>query len=458
MMRRVDFKEWIMDNLYFTIHNLKFLKEIRIFAKNIEYMRMKKVMITAFLVLVVLMGKAQVQHTTVLLGSWSGKLNVGTVSLTLVLHLDQADGYVLITLDSPDQGAKGIGTFKEYLSDDSLAIKVEHLGMTYRAKLKDGKLDGTFTQHGMSFPLVLARGDVAEPKRPQMPAQPYPYATEEVTFRNEADGATLAGMLTWPVNYDKSSNKKPLVVLLISGSGMQNRDEELFGHKPFLVIADYLSRQGIATLRYDDRATGASKGGEVKNATTQDFMRDAAAGIEYLRGRKQFDKVGVLGHSEGGAIAFMLGSQKKTDFVVSLAGPAVKGDTLLAAQSNKIISLSGLPGITTVEAYRQQQAVKENPWLRWFIDYDPAEDIKSTRCPVFVLNGDRDCQVLSSQNIPAFQRLLRKSKKNLVKEYPELNHLFQHSTTGLPTEYGQIEETISPEVLGDVASWINGLK
>ena len=197
---------------------------------------MKKVMITAFLVLVVLMGKAQVQPTTALLGSWSGKLNVGTVSLTLVLHLDQADGYVLITLDSPDQGAKGIGTFKEYLSDDSLAIKVEHLGMTYRAKLKDGKLDGTFAQNGMSFPLVLTRGDVAKTKRPQMPAQPYPYATEEVTFRNEADSATLAGTLTWPVGYDKSSKKKPVVVLLVSGSGQQNRDEELFEHKPFLVL------------------------------------------------------------------------------------------------------------------------------------------------------------------------------------------------------------------------------
>lgn len=420
---------------------------------------MKKTIITALLAFMTMMTFAQkVQSTTALLGSWSGKLNVGTVSLTLVLHLDQADGYVLITLDSPDQGAKGIGAHKEYLSDDSLAIKVEHLGMTYRAKLKDGKLDGTFTQHGMSFPLVLARGDVAEPKRPQMPAQPYPYATEEVTFRNEADGATLAGTLTWPVGYEKSSKKKPLVVLLISGSGMQNRDEELFGHKPFLVIADYLARQGIATLRYDDRATGASKGGEVKNATTQDFMRDAAAGIEYLRGRKQFDKVGVLGHSEGGAIAFMLGSQKKTDFVVSLAGPAVKGDTLLAAQENRIMSLSGLPANMTVEQYRQQKEVKENPWLKWFVDYDPTADIKSTRCPVFALNGDRDCQVIASQNLNAIRQLLPKSKKNLVKEYPGLNHLFQHCTTGLFLEYGQIEETISPEVLGDVAKWINGLK
>ena len=322
-------------------------------------MRMKKVMITAFLVLVVLMGKAQVQPTTALLGSWSGKLNVGTVSLTLVLHLDQADGYVLITLDSPDQGAKGIGTFKEYLSDDSLAIKVEHLGMTYRAKLKDGKLDGTFAQNGMSFPLVLTRGDVAKPKRPQMPAQPYPYATEEVTFRNEADSATLAGTLTWPVGYDKSSKKKPVVVLLVSGSGQQNRE------------------------RYDDRATGKSVGGKLMNATSLDFMRDASAGLDFLRLQKKFSKVGLLGHSEGGLIAFLLGARKKTDFIVSLAGPGVKGDTLLAAQENRIMSLSGLPANMTVEHYRQQKEVKENPWLKWFVDYDPAADIKSTRCPVF---------------------------------------------------------------------------
>jgi pimeloyl-ACP methyl ester carboxylesterase len=418
---------------------------------------MKKIVIIALLTLVALTGKAQVQPTTALQGSWSGKLNVGAMSLTIVLHLDQADGYVLVTMDSPDQGAKGIGAHKEYLSDDSLAIKVEQIGMTYRAKLKGEKLEGTFSQSGMSLPLVLTRGDVAEPKRPQMPAQPYPYETEEVTFRNETDGATLAGTLTWPVNYDKSSKKKPVVVLFVSGSGMQNRDEELFNHKPFLVIADYLARQGIASLRYDDRATGASQGGEVKNATSEDFMRDAEAGLEYLRSRKAFAKAGIIGHSEGGLIAFLLGAKKKTDFIVSLAGPGVKGDTLLAVQVNRIMSLSGMPATMTVEKYRQQPSVKENLWLKWFIDYDPTGNIRKTRCPVFALNGDRDCQVVASQNLTAIRQLLPKSKKNLVKEYPELNHLFQHSTTGLPAEYGQIEETISPEVLQDIAQWLNSL-
>ena len=402
--------------------------------------------------------ESQVNPTTALLGSWSGKLNVGAISLTLVLNLEQADGYVKASLDSPDQGAKGIPAFKEYLSDDSLAVRVEQIGMTYRARLKDGKLDGTFSQNGFSTSLVLAKGDVPEVKRPQTPKPPYPYQTEEVTFRNDADGATLAGTLTWPVGYDKQSKQKPTVVLLVSGSGQQNRDEELFEHKPFLVIADYLARQGIATLRYDDRATGASVGGEVKNATTKDFSRDAAAGLDFLRSRKAFAKIGLLGHSEGGSIAFMLAAKKRTDFIVTLAGPGVKGDTLLAAQDNRILSLSGMPADMTVEKYRQQQAVQEMPWIKWFIDYDPSDDIRQTRCPVFALNGERDCQVISSQNLTAIQKLLPKSKQNLIKEYPALNHLFQHSTTGLVAEYGQIEETISPEVLSDIAQWINGLK
>ena len=415
---------------------------------------MKKTIITLLTALVVMTGQAQVNSTTTLEGSWSGKLKVGAMSLTLVLHLEEADGYVKASLDSPDQGAKGISAYKEYLSDDSVAVKVESIGATYRAKLKDGKLDGTFSQMGMKIPLVLTKG-VPEVKRPQEPKQPYPYDTEEVTFKNEADGATLSGTLTWPVGYDKNlKKKKPVVLLFVSGSGQQNRDEELMNHKPFLVIADYLARNGIATLRYDDRATGKSVGGDVKNATSEDFARDAAAGIEFLRSKKAFSKVGILGHSEGGTIAFILGGQKKVDFIVSLAGPTVKGDTLLAAQSNRLLSLSGMPANMTVEKYRQTATSAKIPWLDWFNDYDPSDNIRKTRCPVFALNGDRDCQVISSLCLPALKVLLPSSKKHLIKEYPELNHLFQHCNTGLPDEYGQIEETISPEVLSDIAGWI----
>ena len=417
---------------------------------------MKKSIIIILFALVALTGQAQVSSSTALLGSWSGKLKAGPVSLTIVLHLEQVDGNVKVSLDSPDQGAKGIPGQKEYLSDDSVAVKVESLRATYRARLKDGKLDGTFSQSGMSLPLEMTKG-VAEVKRPQMPKAPYPYETEEVTFRNEADGATLAGTLTWPVGYNKAAKQKPVVVLFVSGSGQQNRDEELMNHRPFLVIADYLARQGIATLRYDDRATGKSVGGDVKNATTKDFSRDALAGIDFLRSKKAFSKVGILGHSEGGSIAFMLGGQKEVDFIVSLAGPTVKGDTLLAAQSNRILSLSGQPAIMTVEKFRETAATMNQPWLNWFNDYDPANDIRQIRCPVFALNGDRDCQVISTLCLPAFHRLLPPSKKHLIKEYPSLNHLFQHCTTGLPDEYSQIEETISPEVLQDIAQWVNSL-
>ena len=399
---------------------------------------------------------AQVQPTTALLGSWSGKLNVGTVSLTLVLNLEQKDGYVAVTLDSPDQGAKDIPAFKEYLSDDSISIHIDALYLIYRARLQDGKLCGTFMQRGQSFPLVLEKGKY-EVRRPQEPKPPFPYKTEEVTFVNVADSATLVGTLTYPLAYDPKQPKKTPVVLLVSGSGQQTRDEELMNHKPFLVIADYFARNGIATLRYDDRATGASVGGEVKNATTEDFMRDAAAGIEYLRKLKKFGRVGVLGHSEGGAIAFMLGAKKKTDFIVTLAAPGVKGDTLSVAQSNRILSLAGQPADMTVEKYRQQDVVKQMPWLQWFCDYDPSADIRKTRCPVLALNGTRDCQVIASQNLRAIEQLLPKNPLNRCKEYAELNHLFQHCTTGLPIEYSQIEETLSPEVLKDMALWIRGL-
>ena len=417
---------------------------------------MKRTIISIVMAALTLGAMAQVQSTTALLGDWSGKLNVGPMSLTLVLHVEQADGYVVVSLDSSDQNARGIGAYKEYLSDDSLAVKMESLNATLRVRLKGEQLEGTFSQNGFSIPLTLKRG-VEEMRRPQVPQPPYPYTTEEVTFSNAADGATLAGTLTWPVGYDPKSKRKPVVALLVSGSGQQNRDEELLGHKPFLIIADYLARHGIATLRYDDRNTGASVGGEVKNASTLDFSRDAAAGLDYLRQRKAFAKVGLLGHSEGGSIAFLLGAQKKTDFIVSLAGPGVKGDTLLTLQSNRILSLSGQPATLTVATYRQQLAAQQSAWLNWFVDYDPSADIRKTRCPVFALNGDRDCQVVSSQNLPAIERLLPKSKKNLIKEYPSLNHLFQHATTGLPSEYRDIEETIAPEVLTDIADWINSL-
>jgi hypothetical protein len=414
---------------------------------------MKKIILSIILALAALTAEAQVD----LIGSWTGKLDLGVAKLTIVLHLKQADGRVNVTMDSPDQSANGIPCENDFLSYDSLAISVKSINASYSGRLKDGKIVGTFKQIGFSFPLVLTKG-TEELKRPQNPQPPFPYETEEVTFRNERDSATLAGTLTWPVGYNPKSKKKPLVVLFVTGSGQENRDEEIYDHKPFLVIADYLARQGIASLRYDDRATGASKGGDVRNATSEDFARDAAAGLDYLRSRKAFAKVGIIGHSEGGLIGFMLGAQGKTDFLVSMAGTGVKGDTLTASQRNRIYELYGGTGTMTVDSVRQLPEIQKVAWYKWFIDYDPSANIAATRCPVFALNGDRDWQVISSLNLTAIERLLPKSKKNLTKEYPGLNHLFQHSTTGHPNEYRQIEETISPEVLSDIAEWINGLK
>lgn len=392
-----------------------------------------------------------------LIGTWTGKLDLGVGKLTIMLHLKQADGHVNVTMDSPDQSVEGLPCTKDFLSYDSLAVSVRNINATYSGRLKDGKIVGTFKQNGMSLPLVMTKG-VEELQRPQNPQPPFPYETEEVTFRNEQDNATLAGTLMWPVGYDPESKKKPLVVLFITGSGQENRDEEIYGHKPFLVIADYLARHGIASLRYDDRATGASKGGDLRNATSEDFARDAAVGLEYLRSRNVFSKVGIIGHSEGGLIGFLLGAQGKIDFLVSLAGPGVKGDTLIASQNNRFLEMSGLPNAVTAEQIRMDPKAKKSRWVQWFLDYDPSADIAATRCPVFALNGDRDWQVISSLNLTAIERLLPKSKNNLTKEYPGLNHLFQHSAGGQPREYRQIEETIAPEVLSDIANWINDLK
>ena len=392
-------------------------------------------------------------------GTWHGQLSLNSIDLNLVFHFDND---TTCTLDSPDQDATGIkGTVKE-LTSERVNVVFPLLMAAYEAELKEGQLVGTFLQRGFKLPLTLTPGALVR-QRPQTPQPPFPYETHEVKiavpspYGGETEGGyTLAGTLTLPPSLGEGTGVG-LCLLLVTGSGLQDRDETLFEHKPFAVIADYLARNGIATLRYDDRGFGQSTG-DPAQCTTANFADDAAAAIDYLRSLKKFKHIGILGHSEGGSIAFMLGARKKTDFIISLAGPGVKGDTLLTAQSNRVLQLSGQPAIMTVQNYRKNPSVQQIRWLQWFIDYDPSDDIRKTRCPVFALNGDHDCQVISSLNLPAIERLLPASKKNLVKEYPSLNHLFQHCTTGLPNEYSQIEETFSPEVLSDMANWINGLK
>lgn len=379
-----------------------------------------------------------------------GKLNLGPQSLTIVLHVNcNAQGKVECTLDSPDQGVKGIAVETDYCSSDSISVSLASLALSFQGKLKGDEIVGTFIQ-GQSFPLILKRGE-EKLNRPQNPVAPYPYKTEEVAFKNVADGATLVGTLSYPVGYKKG---KTPVVLMVTGSGQENRDEEIFDHKPFLVIADYLARHGVATLRYDDRGFGKSTGGDVEHATTLDFMRDAASGVDFLRTSKQFGKVGILGHSEGGSIAFMLGAKGKVDFIISMAGIGVKGDTALTAQANKILELTGQSMRFSTHQYRMNAIIERSPWLNFFIDYDPSGDISKTLCPVMAINGSRDVQVIPSLNLMGIKAHLKPNSKNIIKEYPSLNHLFQHCKTGNVLEYRMIEETISPEVLEDIVRFI----
>ena len=383
-------------------------------------------------------------------GDWMGKLNLGPQSLTIVLHVNcNAQGEVKCTLDSPDQGVKGIAVETDYCSSDSISVSIASLALSFQGKLKGDEIVGTFIQ-GLSFSLILKRGE-EKLNRPQNPVAPYPYKTEEVAFKNVADGATLVGTLSYPVGYKKG---KPPVVLMVTGSGQENRDEEIFDHKPFLVIADYLARHGVATLRYDDRGFGKSTGGDVEHATTLDFMRDAASGVDFLRTSKQFGKVGILGHSEGGSIAFMLGAKGKVDFVISMAGIGVKGDTALTAQANNILELTGQSMRFSTHQYRMNAIIERSPWLNFFIDYDPSGDISKTLCPVMAINGSRDVQVIPSLNLMGIKAHLKPNSKNIIKEYPSLNHLFQHCKTGNVLEYRMIEETISPEVLEDIVRFI----
>ena len=404
-------------------------------------------------------------------GAWSGEIEVQGMKLPLVFNFG-ADG---CTLDSPSQGAKGIKAEKETLDGGKIRVTIPMARASFEGTMEGNSIKGTFTQNGMSFPMTLLPG---KPKvnRPQTPVAPFPYTTEEVTFRNGK--FIFNGTLTLPENIDKNTK----VVLMVTGSGQQNRDEEVFGHKPFAVIADALAREGIASLRYDDRGYGDSTV-VFSNFTTDDFKQDAEAGLKYLR--KRFKKVGVLGHSEGGTIALMLASEGKTDFVVSMAGMAISGKETLIMQNR--IGLAPL-GMTTetVDGYckalsdafdtlgagksveevdrkdvplmlRQlfEMAMKQadTPFMRHIFSLDIRQDLPKVKCPVLAMNGKKDMQVDCDKNISALQDGLVNCKPKIVA-FDGLNHLFQHCTTGNVVEYQQIEETISVDVLKAIVDFI----
>ena len=398
---------------------------------------LSKVMLTVVCVMPVLPVLA---HSFV--GSWNGQLDFCVIKLRIVINVSD-DGSC--TLVSPDQSAKEIPAKFKTPKADTMEVIASSIGAKFVGRLKDGTIKGTFTQNGKKLPLELKRGE-AELNRPQTPCPPFPYSVVEVAFTNASAKAVLAGTLSLPAD-------AKCVALMVTGSGLQDRDEQMYGHKPFAVIADHLAREGIATLRYDDRGTAKSKGGLLKSATTRDFSKDAEAGIAYLRGLGKFSKVGIVGHSEGGSIAYMLGAQGKVDFIVSLAGPAMKGDVLLLEQSRAL--LGNAAKNVTLEQIRKAPVPKgNNAWHRFFIDYDPQRDIRRVSCPVLALNGEKDKQVVAQPNVSALRRVLPSNRLSKIKTYPDLNHLFQHCETGLAREYGEIEETFSEEVLKDIADWI----
>lgn len=418
---------------------------------------MKHFLSVLLLTLMPLLSTAQTTDLSAMEGTWTGKLKVGFMQLTLVFHLNKDTNQKWqCTLDSPDQGATDIPAVVNHIAADSLSIGVPAIGVTYCAHVQDDTMQGTFSQMGQALPLKMQKKE-EKINRPQEPRLPLPYPTEEVQFENTTAGATFSGTLSLPQGFTDEQAATTPVVIMVTGSGQQNRNEEIFGHKPFFVIADYLARNGIATLRYDDRAFGRSVGGDVKNATTADFADDAKAGINYLRNVRKFNNIGIIGHSEGANIAFMAGADGLVDFVISMAAIGVRGDEALTAQVNDIMKRSGMSATQTVESYRQQVKLQHNAWLDYFIDYDPAPHIAATRCPVMAVNGENDCQVVCALNLNAIKTALPANKKNLLKSYKQLNHLFQHSNSGLPTEYRQIEETIADEVVKDIADWIKSL-
>jgi pimeloyl-ACP methyl ester carboxylesterase len=444
------------------------------------------------------------KRDSVLFGSWQGDIDNNGTSLPLVLKFSKNKyGTLIALLDSPQQGATDIPTTRVTLEGDSVIIIANNLMAMYRGKYeKDSSLiRGIWYQIGKLFPLVLKKTDKPLTiNRPQEPKEPYPYNEEFVTFQNKKAKIKLAGTLTTP----KTGSKFPAVIM-ITGSGPQDRDENIFNHKPFKVIADYLTRLGIAVLRFDDRGVGKSEG-TFEESTTKDFSTDVLAAIDFLKSRKEIDKkkIGLIGHSEGGIIAPMcaIGS-KNIAYIVLLAGPGVKGDQILLEQTklidyaekmdsasvkkdlelaskiypeiqkkaeDKVISRkleqfyseywNSLSDSAKAEkpfvSLLSQIRVLLSPWFKYFVSYDPSKALQKIKIPLLALNGSNDLQVSPKQNLPAIEKSLKKAgnKNYKIVEMPGLNHLFQHCKTGAPTEYAGIEETFSPDALKIMGDWI----
>lgn len=447
-------------------------------------MKLTKQVFLFLLVLLTFSVQATVQ------GTWQGILNVNqALKIELLIHIIKDNNNYSATLDVPIQQQFGLVFDQVNVNEQGIDFILSAAGIRYKATLEQGKLVGTYYQGGGELPLVMSKNvneaKVAKRVYPQTPTKEAEYLAREVFFDNQADNIRLAGTLTVPkqgANY---------VAVLLSGSGPSNRNQDIFGHQSFWVLADLLTKQGIAVLRYDDRGVSKSTG-NFKSATSYDFAADAKAAIHYVRQLPEFKeaKAGFIGHSEGGLIGALAGvDNKEVDFFVSLAGVGTTGADILIDQSYALQKVLGVDEAKLQQSDKIQrsvmaaivnkasaqeikqllvgaglpeQAIKAqmpqitSPWFQAFVRYDPSLVLPKLKMPVFAVNGDLDLQVLAKQNIAGFEKLVN-NKRITTKIYPGLNHLFQPAKTGLPKEYAEIEVTFSPQVAADVATWIKSL-
>jgi hypothetical protein len=439
---------------------------------------------------------AQVENFDVR-GNWIGELKVGA-NIEMIFKVTGIND-ISCALDVPLQGAKDIPvTLQETIQSVKFHVKAIN-GHFDGKKIDSITLDGNWKQNGGIYPLKLIKKDVKiePPKRPQTPQGPFPYITEEIAVTSNA--GTLAGTLTKP----KGKGPFPAVVL-ITGSGLQDRDETIFNHKPFFVLADALTRAGYAVLRMDDRGFGGSEGDPSK-ATTEDFAEDIYAGVRALQAQSGIDtkRIGLIGHSEGGMIAQILAAKYPKDiaYIVSMAGLGITGFDVLVWQTRKVTSktmpmnevektvsrqqtlltmikestdslqlraaLTDSMGLWAVQQqkmfivnspeFRAQLNQLQSPWLRYFITFDPERFLRDVKCPVYAINGSEDMQVESTRNLNGIETFLKKhgNKQVDIKEFPGMNHLFQRCTVCDIEEYAKIETTIEQEVINDIIQWLH---
>ena len=446
------------------------------------------------LIIIVLLSFFQNFFSQDISGSWYGNLDVQGQKLPLVIHIEKNGTDLKSTFDSPMQGAKGIPIQKTLFENNELTITAPNLGITFKGTYNVDKIEGNFMQSGLNLPLLLTRNaETTVVKRPQTPKPPFNYNSIDVTFKNESEGNMLAGTIASPKNF----NKKSPILIMITGSGSQDRNEQMFEHQPFLVIADDLAKKGIATLRLDDRGVGDSEEGKV-GATSADFATDINSAVHYLV-TSGYQNIGLIGHSEGGMIAPMVADMNKNvKFLVLLAAPGIPIIDLTLDQNKKLAQGANLPKedideILSIKAKTFTYAKKysgnnfktdltkyleenfpemtaqekeaylaqiSSSWFRYFIKFNPDDYLSKVKIPVLAVGGSLDLQVSAKENLAGIKNSLTKAgnKNFTTEEFAGLNHLFQTAKTGNPSEYGQIEETFSPKVLEKLSTWILPLK